>query len=233
MEVAARHIDACTDLESYIDPEYMPSSGPVINSLSKHRNTLTVIELRGDGLFWRPIGAIQTFLCTCPSLQKFSAKGTETYKHMEEDSGHWKTSLWTCSNLKTLEIDFASRLVETREPDKGDRALEYVPEFLVLQLGRMAELEGISLRRVVENGKGPMTDMRTMPTEHYETSRKQVSMMLTTLSTLPELRRVELQGMQGAMETDEVDNAKQHWKHIKIVQYQDELDGHHDEFDFD
>ncbi|KAF8935287.1 hypothetical protein BGZ52_013180 [Haplosporangium bisporale] len=190
MEIAAGHIVACTNLESYIDPEYMPSSEP-----------------------------------------RFSAKGTETYEHMEEVNSYWMTSLWISSNLKALEIDFASRLVETEEPERGERELEYVPEFLVVQLGRMAKLEEISLRRVVAVGQGPVTDMRTMPTENYETSRKQVSLMLTTLSTLPELRRVEFQGMQGAMDTERVENAKQHWKHIKIVRYHEKFDDDHDEFD--
>ncbi|KAI9242881.1 MAG: hypothetical protein BYD32DRAFT_832 [Podila humilis] len=230
MEITAGHIIACTNLESYIDPEYMPSSEPVTTALSRHCNTLTVIELRGFRLFWRPTEAVHTLLCTCPSLQRFSAKGTETYEHMEEVNSYWMTSLWISSNLKALEIDFGSRLVETEEPERGERELEYVPEFLVLQLGRMAKLEEISLRRVVAVGKGPVTDMRTMPTEHYETSRKQVSLMLTTLSTLPELRRVEFQGMQGAMDTERVDNAKQHWKHIKIVRYHEKFNDDHDEF---
>lgn len=233
--LAAGLIDVCASLESYSDPEYMPNPQAVISALNRHHNTLTVVELRGRGLVWTPPGAVQAFLCTCPSLSKFSAKDSEIYQGLEQDIGRWSTSLWTCEGLKTLEIDFESRLVDTKisgscsgqgsqldqTGGSGDNASEFVPTFLVFQLGRMKKLEELVLRRVEAESERVITDILAMRKEQYEATRSQVTRMLTTLSTLPELRRVEFLGMEGTVDKDDVDNAKQNWKHIKSILYHD------------
>ncbi|KAG0348383.1 hypothetical protein BG005_011563 [Podila minutissima] len=103
-----------------------------------------------------------------------------------------------------------------------DYSPEFVPEFLVLQLGRLKKLEGLVLRRVTQMGLGVEAKLQALHEELYEMGRQQVTHLFETLSTLPEMRRVELQGMREAMVILEIDKAKQCWNYIEALSYYDE-----------
>lgn len=60
---------------------------------------------------------------------------------------------------------------------------------------------------------------KALPEDQAATSQKQGSQLLATLSTLLRIRRVEFQGLQEAMNKDEVEKAKQNWKHIIEVKW--------------
>lgn len=217
---AAALILSCSTLESYRGPGCEENPRYVIGSLlSKHRDTLTVVELNGHGLFWAVTGLVQSFLCMCPHLRTFWAKGSNkavsTVQHPmpclqhEVDTSCWGSSSWTCLNLKTLEMSFRSRLLDTsardiqgavgqslEQPDDIDYSPEFVPEFLVLQLGRLKKLEALVLRRVTQVEEGVVTKLEAPREELYETSQKQVAYLFETVSTLPEMRRAELRACE-------------------------------------
>ncbi|KAF9289492.1 hypothetical protein BGZ74_000719 [Mortierella antarctica] len=103
-----------------------------------------------------------------------------------------------------------------------DYSPEFVPEFLILQLGRLKKLEGLVLRHVTQMGLGVEAKLQALHEELYEMGRQQVAHLFETLSILPEMRRVELQGMREAMVILEIDKAKQCWNHIEALSYYDE-----------
>lgn len=239
-------IHSCPTLESYRGHGCEENPQFVISTLlNKHHDTLTVVELSGHGLFWTVTGLVQSFLCMCPHLRTFRARGSiktvSTVQsstpslHYEVDTACWGSSLWTCLNLNILEISFRSRLLDTstrdsqgadglslEQSDGIDYSPEFVPEFLVLQLGRLKKLEGLVLRRVTQMGLGVEAKLQALHEELYEMGRQQVTHLFETLSTLPEMRRVELQGMREAMVILEIDKAKQCWNYIEALSYYDE-----------
>lgn len=243
---ATELILSCTALQSYYGQGYEEDPRYVVGALlNSHHSTLTVVELSGHGLYWTSNGLVHSFLCMCPSLRIFRARGSTKAVNTAQspmrcpqqgvDTALWSSSLWACEDLISLEVSFRSRLLHTNSPDArsggeslellddvDDFSTEFVPELLVLQLGRLKKLERLLLRRITQVGEGGAAKLQELPKEQYETSRKQVSRLFATLSTLPELRRVELQGMREAMVQNEIDDARQCLKHIKALWYYDE-----------
>lgn len=238
---------SCTALQSYYGQGYEENPRYVVGALlNNHHSTLTVVELSGHGFYWTTNGLVHSFLCMCPSLRIFRARGSTKKVNTAQspmpwpqqvvDTALWSSSLWACEDLISLEVSFRSRLSNTNTPDPQSRegeslelpdgiddfSAEFVPEFLVLQLGRLKKLESLLLRRITQVGEGRAAKLQELPKDHYETSRKQVSRLFAALSTLPELRRVELQGMREAMVQNEIDDARQCLKHIKTLWYYDE-----------
>ncbi|KAG0356197.1 hypothetical protein BG005_004890 [Podila minutissima] len=179
---------------------------------------------------------LQTF-SAMGSLNRFRAclrrEEMGVQRTVEETSGErFCVSSWACEKtLKCLHIIFKSRLWDTEtgecvdeeemwirlpsleegEPSGHDREFEFIPEALVLQLGRLHQLEKLWLgRTTVPVGAGfrfaDMTD------EQNGTSRAQMSKMLQALSTLRGLRSAQLCGLKNHTDMDEFEIVRQQWK---------------------
>ncbi|KAF9315446.1 hypothetical protein BG003_002993 [Podila horticola] len=243
-QYAADIIEACSGLVSYIGLHDQRELQIAISTLqSMHRDTLTVVDLCASGLVWTAEGVLQSFLCACPSLSSFSAMGpldprkTRPYKgyfvpdkqRQQEATQRSSSSLWMCKGLKELKLTFKSRCWSVRprelreaEYEQGsvhdlDSQVEYVPVSLIEQLGSLTMLQELWLGRVTSLPEGAEYTFWDLTEEQVGTGQKQASQLLATLSTLPWIRRLEFQGLREVMNDDEIEDAKQFWKHVIAV----------------
>ncbi|KAG0086400.1 hypothetical protein BGZ93_000134 [Podila epicladia] len=243
-QYAADIIVACSDLITYAGLHDQREPQIAISALqSMHRDTLTVVDLCASGLVWTAAGVLQTFLCACPNLLSFTAMGpldprkTHPYKgyivpdeqRQQEVTERSSGSLWTCKGLRDLKLTFKSRCWNAgpRELREGeyehgsvydlDSQVEYVPESLIEQLGSLAMLQELWLGRATSLPEGAEYTFWDLTEEQVETSQKQASKLLATLSTLPWIRRLQFQGLREVMDDDEIEDAKQFWRHVVEV----------------
>ncbi|KAG0025486.1 hypothetical protein BGZ81_007122 [Podila clonocystis] len=242
-QYAADIIKACSHLITYVGLHDQREPQIAISALqSMHRDTLTVVDLCASGLVWTAVGVLQSFLCSCPNLSSFTAMGpldsrkTHPYKgyivpdeqRQQEVAERSSSSLWMCKGLKELKLTFKSRCwtggpreLREGEHEQGsvydlDSQVEYVPESLIEQLGSLTMLQELWLGRVPSLLEGAEYTFWDLTEEQVETGRKQASHLLA-LSTLPWIRRLEFQGLREVMNDDEIEDAKQFWKHVVEV----------------
>ncbi|KAG0352586.1 hypothetical protein BG005_007999 [Podila minutissima] len=241
---AADIIVACSDLTTYVGLHDQREPQIAISALqSMHRDTLTVVDLCASGLVWTASGILQSFLCACPNILSFAAMGpldprkTHPYKgyivpdeqRQQEATERSSSSLWMCKGLKVLKLTFKSRCwnggpreLQESEHEQGsvhdlDSQVEYVPESLIEQLGSLAMLQELWLGRAPSLLEGAEYTFWDLTEEQVEASQKQASRLLATLSTLPWIRRLEFQGLREVMDDDEIEDAKQFWRHVVEV----------------
>lgn len=233
----------CPGLKSFNNAYYQQDPHLTIKALKKHQNTLTKVDLSANGLVWTATGLIQDFLCACPNLQTFVAMGPLDQRHRlpssryvvpqkqcdMERTARRSASFWACPNLKILKLCYKSRRWDTIGPGggieriqkgsiHGNQGLEYVPESLISQLGQLTRLEDLCLARVGVVRDGAEFTFWDMTEQQVQMSREQTSQLLSVLSTLSGLRRVEFRGLTQVIDSGKLDNAKQHWKHVMSLE---------------
>ncbi|KAG0352587.1 hypothetical protein BG005_008000 [Podila minutissima] len=150
---------------------------------------------------------------------------------------------WTCERLKVLKLQFASRVDITPDQLKPDgkvphyldkvvrHVLEVVPPTLIAQIGWLTQLEELRLGRAQttlfdpEVIQPPFTHgsedagiderQRQLEMQH----RENVSKLLRVLSTLKNLKRLELRGLKEFIDMSELKEARKLWKQIEWVAY--------------
>lgn len=151
---------------------------------------------------------------------------------------------WACDRLKVLKLQFESRVgvFQDQLPLDGKihffreeagcigHLIEVVPPALIAQLGRLTHLEELHLGRATDSLFDPEVVQRPSARigkealdrenqRRLEMHRENVSQLLRALSTLKNLKRLELRGLKEFIDRDKLKEARTHWKRIEWVSY--------------
>ncbi|KAF9323880.1 hypothetical protein BG006_001041 [Podila minutissima] len=228
-------IRAITGLETFICSRRPQEPQLVVDALLEHRHTLRVLVFETTDMGGMTGVMFLSLLKDCPHLESFSAlsapvRGKNVIRYVYQgpavrasdfEASGGSDIPWTCERLKVLKLQFASRVGITPDQLKPDgkvphyldkvvrHLLEVVPLALIAQMGRLTQLEEL------REDAGIDERQRQLEMQH----RENVSKLLRVLSTLKNLKRLELRGLKEFIDTSELKGARKHWKQLEWVAY--------------
>ncbi|KAF9389477.1 hypothetical protein CPC16_005773 [Podila verticillata] len=252
---AAALIHACRGLETFIGSRLRRQAQLVVDALLEHRDTLRVLGLEKTHSGIMTGAMLQSLLCACPNLDTFSALSARVEGKIEAridpvvrgldlEPPDGQEMSWACDRLRVLKLQFESQIgvFQDQLPQDGNihflrekagcvaHLIEIVPPALIVQLGRLTDLEELHLGRTTDSLFDPEVVQR--PSAHsgkealdrenqrqLEMHRENVSQLLRALSTLKNMKRLELRGLKEFIDRDELKKARTHWKQIEWVSY--------------
>ncbi|KAG0345515.1 hypothetical protein BG004_003655 [Podila humilis] len=206
---------ACTGLISVAGLGAYMGSELLINALLEHRETLQVVTFGFYGATFAMGGIMHELLCACPNLIEMSAMGKKPLRRKRIHDWYpildmkfvKEGSAWSCVGLKSLAMEYQEELLVN--DDLGTEERDIVPSFLIRELSKMSQLEELRLGRV-EVAYRPTTQDDT--SSRIAVRRRTATRTLATLSTLRELKRLELRNMAEFIDKDDLKVAKEQWK---------------------
>ncbi|KAG0019024.1 hypothetical protein BGZ81_009958 [Podila clonocystis] len=185
----------------------------VTTALLKHGETLEVQDLVGKGLPGIMGWLVHRLLCACPNLREMHALGAEVTR------GRRWINLDPIMSAAMMKLgadqsdDWAAglKVLRIQCQESFARDVDIFPHTLLSHLGKMTQLEELGLGRVTRAQQQNYGE----PGSVLEPARRTVS-TLAVLSTMKQLRRLELRNIKEYIDPADLSKAKEQWGRIEV-----------------